>query len=482
MTATDKLSDFKDWISPIIVKELRQGMRTRLFTAAFIVLQGFMVLFVMIGFAEGSGSNAGTSGFFWFLISITLLLVMPLRGFAALSSEIRLNTMDLIALTRMSSWRITAGKWAALVSQTALLTVAVLPYVVLRYFFGGVNPISELFFLGLILTVSCVLSAAMVGLSAFPNFLVRALIAVGASIAAISFSSAMVGMSNENFAFDDPEFRWGMAAFLSISAFLTYYFLAMGATRIATEADNYSTLKRLISFLVTAIVLGLPLISSSIDSEPCYVIAGILIAFFALDALTEAPSGVRSLHLPFNRKGMLGFALQFLLTPGWFSGVFYVLCLGLMHTVAAVAYGTTDFSWSADQAITIGVAITGTLLFPLLIIHLFFTEPKNLFATYFFVQVAVAAVGFCLLAVQDVIPAFMWAGSPIPFVNFLMSVDDSNNNYDSMLLVLALLTLIVTILVCLWRAAPLIQQIKSFRQDFLAKSQPSPSLSTATDE
>ncbi|MEM1296599.1 MAG: hypothetical protein AAGH89_14625 [Verrucomicrobiota bacterium] len=474
MTETDKLSDFKDWISPIIVKELRQGMRTRLFTAAFIVLQGFMVLFVMIGFAEGGGSNAGTSGFFWFLISITLLLVMPLRGFAALSSEIRLNTMDLIALTRMSSWRIATGKWAALVSQTILIAVGVLPYVVLRYFFGGVNPINELFFLGVILIVSCVLSAAMVGLSAFPSFLVRALIAIGASIAAISMSAGLGGVTTETIEFDNPQFRWAIFAFLLGAAFLTYYFLAMGATRIATEADNYSTLKRLVSLLIVGITLCLPLIPS-IDPSPCYVIAGILITFLALDALTETPSGVRSLHLPFNQKGLIGYAMQFLLTPGWFSGVFYILCLGLMHTIAGMNYGPPEFTWNVDQAVTVGVAFTGTLLFPLLIIHLFFTEPRNLFATYFFVQSAVAAIGFCLLAMQDSFPALMWAGSPIPFVNFLMAIEDQNNTYDSMLLVLALITLIVTVLVCIWRGNPLIRQINMFRGDYLAKTRPSPS-------
>lgn len=473
MTEAEKLSDFKDWISPIIVKELRQGMRTRLFTAAFIVLQGFMVLFVMIGFAEGGGSSAGTSGFFWFLISITLLLVMPLRGFAALSSEIRLNTMDLIALTRMSSWRIAAGKWAALVSQTMLITVGVLPYVVLRYFFGGVNPINELFFLGLILIVSCVLSAAMVGLSSFPNFLVRALIAIAASIAAISMSFGFGEITNETIEFDDPNFRWAVLAFLTMSAFLTYYFLAMGATRIATEADNYSTLKRLTSILVVGIILLLPLIPG-IDPEPSYVISAILIAFLALDALTEAPSGVRSLHLPFNRKGVFGYVMQFFLTPGWFSGVFYILCLGAMHTIAAVNYGPPQFSWSASQAITVSIGLTGTLLFPLLIIHLFFTEPRNLFATYFFIQAAVAAIGFCLMAMQDTVPALMWAGSPIPFVNFLMAVDDGNNTYDSMLLVLALVTMVVTVLVCIWRGTPLIRQINTFRADHLAKAQSSP--------
>lgn len=479
MNAAEQLNDFKDWVSPIIVKELRQGMRTRLFTTSFIVLQGFMVLFVMIGFAEGGGQNSGSSAFFWFLISITLLLVMPLRGFGALSSEIRLNTMDLIALTRMSSWRITAGKWAALVSQTALLTVGVLPYVVLRYFFGGINPISELFFLAMVLILSCVLSAAMVGLSAFPNFLVRALLAIGASIGAVSMSFGFGQLTTGNIEFQSAEFRWGILAFLSISAFLTFYFLAMGATRIATEADNYSLPKRFISILALGIFMSIPAIVPSTDGEPFYVLGVFFVAFFALDALTETPSGVRSLHVAFTRRGPLGNLFQFIFTPGWFSGIFYVLILAAIHGVAGVLYGASEFSWDQTQALTVGVAFAGSLLFPLLIIHLFMAETRNLFASYFFVQAASVAVGFCLLAIQQELPSIMWAGSPIPFVNYLMSIELSPNTSDSFLLVLALVTLGITLAVCLWRGAPIIAQMNQFRVEHERQTRPVESANAA---
>jgi len=137
------LVDFSDVIGPMVVKELRQGLRTRAFTWAFLFVQGFLLLFMMSGFSESSDGR-DTAGSFWGLLQFALLIVMPFRGLNALNSEVRLNTMELITLTRMSAWRITYGKWLALVSQSLLLAVAVLPYIVLRYFFGGMNVLAEL--------------------------------------------------------------------------------------------------------------------------------------------------------------------------------------------------------------------------------------------------------------------------------------------------------------------------------------------------
>ena len=128
-------ADFSDRLSPMLVKELRQGLRTNLFTAAFILLQVFMVLSLMIGAAFSGGGEDTSGGFFWMFITVTLLGVMPVRGFSALHKENQINTMDLIQLTRLSAWRITWGKWLALASpdpaaghrRAALHRAALLP-------------------------------------------------------------------------------------------------------------------------------------------------------------------------------------------------------------------------------------------------------------------------------------------------------------------------------------------------------------------
>ncbi len=86
----------------------------------------------------GDGGNTGvSSGFFWTLVALPLVLILPWTGLGAISGEHRANTLDLMFLTRLSAWRILLGKWIAIVAQAVLLLAAVLPYVVLRYLWAA---------------------------------------------------------------------------------------------------------------------------------------------------------------------------------------------------------------------------------------------------------------------------------------------------------------------------------------------------------
>ena len=100
-----RMGDFSPRLSPMLVKELRQGMRTNMFAIAFILLHTFMMLCLLTAMIDPGSSDS--EAFFWFVIIVVLLFVQPLRGFSALSSEYQLNTMDLIHMTKLNGWRIT---------------------------------------------------------------------------------------------------------------------------------------------------------------------------------------------------------------------------------------------------------------------------------------------------------------------------------------------------------------------------------------
>ncbi|NJK91911.1 MAG: hypothetical protein HC904_08840 [Blastochloris sp.] len=136
---TPQKDDFPDWLSPALVKELRQGIRTRAFVATFLLLQTLLALMVMlVALSHEATPDSNTlqtiNGFFWFLVCTQLLFVMPCRALGALSSEIKANTLELMTLSELSAWRIVCGKWISLTCQSLLLVVSVLPYAVIRYF------------------------------------------------------------------------------------------------------------------------------------------------------------------------------------------------------------------------------------------------------------------------------------------------------------------------------------------------------------
>ncbi len=48
MIAADTKPDFPDWLSPMLVKELRQGIRSKAFMAVFFLTQLLMILSVVL--------------------------------------------------------------------------------------------------------------------------------------------------------------------------------------------------------------------------------------------------------------------------------------------------------------------------------------------------------------------------------------------------------------------------------------------------
>lgn len=402
--SSEHLTDFSDRLSPMLVKELRQGMRTHLFTIAFILLQAFMVLCVLLG-ASAPGDGSSVSGFFWFFIVVALLLVMPIRGFGALTSEIQLNTMDLIQLTELGAWRVTFGKWAALVAQSLLLVCGVLPYVVMRYFFGGVDLFSELIALFWVLIFSMVLTAITVGFSAFKSILLRSTIAVGilflnvigpqfvtAQVLGVLFDPIGSGKSGS-------VIGWSFAAGIISAAYLIWFMLDLGASRIAPESDNHSTRKRLVALLFGVFVMLLPL--AGLEVVPCLVIAGSTWMLVTLDALTERPTLIPSVLRPFAGRIYLR-PFAFLLSPGWPSGIFfYLLCVALFALAFTFHNG---FRSPTTEELQVGISSAGIVVFPLIIIHLFFrriTEPTSLFGIYLLIQVCTGVIAFFLMIMAE---------------------------------------------------------------------------------
>ncbi len=441
----------------MLVKELRQGMRTHLFSVSFILLQGVMVLTVLLGTAAEHGSDS-LHGVFWFFVSTTMLIVMPIRGFSALANEVRLNTMDLIMLTRLSAWRIALGKWAALLVQTLLFFTAILPYVVMRYFFGGVNLLEEIFLIFSLFVLSAVLTAVTVGMSAFRGILIRGAVAV---VLMITTFSLITGASNGwgvDLDFTDPDFWWGTLAMLITSVYAIYFFLDMGASRIAPAAENHSTRKRLIAWAFVIVALLIPVFSSA-DSEPMFVMAFVVMAVVWVDALTEQPVILPSILAPFLRFKPVSFS-RFFLTPGWHTGLLYFLLswviLGVFLMVHKPFYRGTD-SELLMACINLGTAI----IFPLLFIQTFLPRTTNLFGMYVLVQCIIIVTGFFLSSVIGEIAGYgndVFFYIPLPFVYFVHLMENPDD-VPALAVFLTAVMLAGSLFLPLLRALPLFRSM-----------------------
>jgi len=416
------LVDFSDSIGPMVVKELRQGLRTRAFTWAFLFIQALLLLFMLSGFSETNDSR-NTAGSFWLLLELALLIVMPFRGLNALHTEVRLNTMELISLTRMSAWRITVGKWLALVSQSVLLAIAVMPYIVLRYFFGGMNVIEELVLLFVVIGLSALLTALMVGLSVVSNFLIRCFFTVPVVISIFSFMGGSIALVTGGSG--GPRFNLGGWVWLwaiPTAIFLGYYLLGMAASRIASQAVNYVTIRRVAGFIVFVVSVVL----AHLQSTPGYLfLPFFFFTLLGLDALSEHPATVQSVYLPFRRSALTR-PLEYLLAPGWFSGTYFVLLLAAILGIAGVVLPDV-WSDSGTESMGLVLGFTASALLPLAIMLLSRPGHPQPIVSYCLITIfmgSVSAVIFRFVEDGDIAP-IAWLAMILPPVATFVTINHS---------------------------------------------------------
>lgn len=440
----------------MLVKELRQGLRTNLFVIAFILLQSFMILFVMTGLAN-PGSN-DSDGFFWFLVISVMLGVQPLRGFNALADEHRLNTLELIQLTRLDSWRIVLGKWTALNAQGLLFLIGVLPYVALRYFLGSVDLLADAGAIGMIALGSALLTAFTIGVSVFPSVIVRGvllcLVGGGAFIAANIYTlSRRYGGGP---AFDAV---WPLAL---VAVYGTFFFLAFGASRIAPLSQNLSTRKRLVA-IGTAILLQGFWWSGISDVEGWVIsLTGIVLGLATIDALTEPLPIFSRVSVPFRKSIFHRFGGMFLI-PGWIAGIgFFVVCSVLWASsffLGMLVSGFDDFL-EIEGAVLI-LSFCNLIIFPLPLLHLFFARYSSesfTFGLYLFAQAALFGITIMVIGLANAIGAWedrIYLAVPLPSVFVAANLDGDAD--ESVHLIVAAMLFLLCILF------PLVRQPRAVR-------------------
>ncbi|MFT4177232.1 MAG: hypothetical protein QM627_11325 [Luteolibacter sp.] len=379
------LSDFPDHISPMLVKELRQGLRSKAFVIPFLVFQGLMLFILLTTASAADGDNAGSiiSNIILTFFGFAALFFQPLRGNTAINSEIKANTMEVMSLTRLDTTRIVLGKWFSIVSQTALLLVSVIPYLVLRYFFGGMNIFGEMMILGLLFITSTFLTAFTVGLSAskfrIANFVPIVLIfLIFGQLPRYVFSGSSASGFMEIASFEHPDSFLILGGYLLIGSYLAACCLNFGITMIAPPAENHSSVMRFVAIVLTLVISGLAF-TDLINPQFYFLLYFLVLAPAFLRALNEPSHLLPPICQPFVKRGILGKLASRILYPGWPAGVYFTV---LLSAIALTVLYQRSSNFRDEEFLLASLSLYGAFLFPALLCQYFSKTESKRFLNY----------------------------------------------------------------------------------------------------
>ena len=201
--AAATLLDFADRWPAMVVKELRQGLRARGFVIPFLLLHALVLTAVALEYLlsrPGTTASAllraaaGEPGVFWLAVYVVVAGVMPLRLMDSLRGESEGRNAEMLLLGGLTRWQIVRGKWLVQAVLTLLSLVSLLPYMLVRYFFGGVELVPNAFSFGSVTAAALGMSGCVLGASGYAGLGMRFLIiaAGGVLLVTASFSTEIM--------------------------------------------------------------------------------------------------------------------------------------------------------------------------------------------------------------------------------------------------------------------------------------------------
>jgi len=133
------MAKWSDRISPILVRETRQQLKSRQFVITFWAVLVFILIWTIYGIAENmpaiyyeSTGPFMMAGYFVLFLLPTCISV-PLAAYQSMAAEMDEGTGDVLAISTLTPWQIVAGKLLAAMLQTFLYLATLTPCIVLTY-------------------------------------------------------------------------------------------------------------------------------------------------------------------------------------------------------------------------------------------------------------------------------------------------------------------------------------------------------------
>ncbi len=443
-----------DSVGPIVVKEVRQGLRAKVFAICFgslLVVCLSMALVAVAQASEEAGDAFGKEFFGGYLTALgaVTFFVIPFVAFRSMVRELEDETWVLLTLTGLGATSIIRGKWVSAMSQALLFGSACAPFVLFCYFLNGVDIVQVVTALVLTAGWSALLTSVGVAVATqarsklgrtFAHFVVLGLLGTG-TMAGITFAWVIAEQINRLFTND--AFRKLAIGGGVFSWALTWLMLESAAAGLALPSEAASRGPRIAYVVIGLLALAFGLVTFVlVEGRPPNAVAGqVLTSFF----FTIAGAFCISEADGWPRQAAVGFWLK----PGGARSFWLAL---LLLSLSALMWGLLIIGHTETDSIK--RALRGTLAafaFPTLYLSLGVLLGRLTPLRHLAEPVA-TRVGFMLSIVVGVVGSIALSlafdGRPDgkvmnvlnPLVGLLHFIEGSGAEFDSGLVLLGALT------------------------------------------
>ena len=327
-----------DRLNPILVKEVRQALRSRYFwgTYALALAAACIIGSFLLGMVDDPDELGRVFfGVVFFCLAASTMGLVPFQAFLAAGGSWDAERTNLLLLTSLTPRQIVTGRVLASLVQIGLLFLALLPFLGLGFLMPGVDLVAFAVIVVTTLLFGGFLSSVTIAASWLTgNRLLRVLLmtVIGGGLLwmvgiAVALATEMV-RSPDMLA--DDEFKWAWSALVFHGAAVASLAFAAACARIAHAEENRSRpLRLLVLGLVVLMHGGVYAVQSSGSGEDelplitfaylCFVLTVPMIGF-----LTEPERLGRRVWIDVPQKWA---ALSAPIQPGSGNGFLYLLTL-----------------------------------------------------------------------------------------------------------------------------------------------------------
>lgn len=168
-------------LSPMVVKEIRQGLRRGIFLIPFMLIHLLAIAALYMEFYTevelGMNRYTGVMQMglflenspFWWVAGGICILLMPMGGIVLMGQEMDEGNYELLQMTELTRWQVVLGKFLSIWVITLLTFSSLTPYLIVRYFVGGMEVWRNIALVLTVILASGIISAGAIGASSFKN-------------------------------------------------------------------------------------------------------------------------------------------------------------------------------------------------------------------------------------------------------------------------------------------------------------------------